>query len=455
MLISPKTDCTHISMINFYPIEKFIYLDFEEFKCEYCNEKKELWICLTCAKSYCSRYINKHFINHSKENNNHIIGLSMLDLSVWCYKCKTEGFLDLGSYIYSSITNKYVIAYSDFKFGKNLMPKPNKIAKYIKINNKQCQSFKYYNFIELLKNNKFKNGVLMVGAGISTSAGIPDFRSEKGLFKEIKERYKVKNPEEFFSKKKFIEKPNLLYDIIKKLDFKKYNPTITHYFMKYLVDKGIINIIFTQNIDGLELKAGIEHNKIIFAHGSLNGGECINCGKKINIEEINILMNKGEVKFCPECNFPCKPSIVLYGEDLSINFYETMEKISKCDLGIVIGTSLSVEPFSSLPEKLNENCWSVVINNEEVGEFDYLNLMKCNLFLKGNCDEIIKKILVDCNWWDDFFNMFYNNKIIYNNIINHEINNNLNDEIINHGCSNNYFGFNNENNYFFGNSNFK
>ena len=166
-------------------------------------------------------------------------------------------------------------------------------------------------------------------------------------------------------------------------------------------------------------------------------------------------MNKGEVKFCPECNFPCKPSIVLYGEDLSINFYETMEKISKCDLGIVIGTSLSVEPFSSLPEKLNENCWSVVINNEEVGEFDYLNLMKCNLFLKGNCDEIIKKILVDCNWWDDFFNMFYNNKIIYNNNINHEINNNLNDDKINNGCSNNYFGFNNENNYFFGNSNFK
>ena len=91
------------------------------------------------------------------------------------------------------------------------------------------------NFIELLKNHRFSNGVLMVGAGISTSAGIPDFSSENGIFKEIKERYKVKFPEEFFSKKKFIEKPNLLYDIIKHLDLKKYNPTITHYYIHFFI----------------------------------------------------------------------------------------------------------------------------------------------------------------------------------------------------------------------------
>ena len=91
------------------------------------------------------------------------------------------------------------------------------------------------NFIELLKNHRFSNGVLMVGAGISTSAGIPDFSSENGIFKEIKERYKVKFPKKFFSKKKFIEKQNLLYDIIKHLDLKKYNPKIIHYYIHFFI----------------------------------------------------------------------------------------------------------------------------------------------------------------------------------------------------------------------------
>ena len=407
MLVTTKNDCPHIKTTQFFPIDEFIYLPFQSFKCELCNERKELWICLTCAKSFCGRYINKHFMDHIKQNNNHTLCLSMLDLSVWCYKCITEGFLDIGSYINSSITSKYVEAYSDFKFGYNFMPSPNQMSKFIKINSQQCHNFKYFNFIELLKNHQFSNGVLMVGAGISTSAGIPDFRSEKGIFKEIKEKHKVKNPEEFFSKKKFLEKPKLLYDIIKQLDLQKYNPTITHYFMKYLVDKGIIKIIFTQNIDGLELKAGITNTRIIFAHGSFNGGQCINCGKKIDCNEMNECINKGEIKICNECNNPCKPNIVLYGEDLSIDFYETMGKISNCDLGIIIGTSLSVEPFSRLPEKLNKNAWSVVINNEQIGEFDYDDLMKCHLFIEGSCDEICKKILVDCNWWDDFYTRFY------------------------------------------------
>ena len=177
--------------------------------------------------------------------------------------------------------------------------------------------------------------------------------------------------------------------------------------MKYLVDKGIIKIIFTQNIDGLELKAGINNAKVIFAHGIFNEGQCINCGKKIDCNDMDDYINKGEIKICNECNNPCKPSIVLYGEDLSDDFYETMDKIQDCDLGIIIGTSLSVEPFSSLPEKLNKNAWSVVINNEQIGEFDYDDLMKYHLFIEGSCDEICKKILVDCNWWDDFYNRFY------------------------------------------------
>ena len=69
MLVTTKNDCPHIKTTQFFPIDEFIYLPFQSFKCELCNERKELWICLTCAKSFCGRYINKHFMDHIKQNN--------------------------------------------------------------------------------------------------------------------------------------------------------------------------------------------------------------------------------------------------------------------------------------------------------------------------------------------------------------------------------------------------
>ena len=97
-----------------------------------------------------------------------------------------------------------------------------------------------------------------MGAGISTSSGIPDFRGANGVFHEIMQKYNLQKAEEFFSKKNFLEKPELLYDYLKQFKSKNYLPNITHFFMKYFIDKKKCELIFTQNFDGLELKAGID-----------------------------------------------------------------------------------------------------------------------------------------------------------------------------------------------------
>ena len=172
----------------------------------------------------------------------------------------------------------------------------------------------------------------MVGAGISTSAGIPDFRSKSGIFNQIINKYKLKRPEEFFSKKLFIEKPLLFYEFLKNINFNKYSPTITHYFMKYLLDKNMINTIFTQNIDNLELKAGIPNENLIFAHGINFKGHCVVCDNDIDINLINNGIQTNTVVFCPQCNGPCKPRIVLYGEDLSKDFYAKKEELKNYEL---------------------------------------------------------------------------------------------------------------------------
>lgn len=409
MNIDPIKNCPHINISDLFPINEFVKLPFHRLKCENCDENNELWICLTCGKSFCGRYKNNHFYSHYNINinKNHNICIGFLDLSVWCYKCETKGYSDIGSYISDNICSKYVEILSQFKFSSNFQPKAYDIFNSFDFNRNQVTNFKYHNFIELLKNNKFSKITFLVGAGISTSSGIPDFRSANGVFQEIIKKYNLEKPEEFFSKKNFIDKPELLYEYLKKFKSKEYKPNITHFFMKYLIDKGKCQLIFTQNFDGLETKANIDKENIIFAHGTLTEGHCIVCNEIIDINLINKGIDEGKIVKCFKCGGPCKPKIVLYSEDLPEIFYEKSNYIKECDLGIIIGTKLLVEPFSKLTNKFNrKNTWVVIINKSYVGDFDCYNIYNKELFLQGYCDDTIKQILIDCGWFEEFKNRF-------------------------------------------------
>jgi NAD+-dependent protein deacetylase SIR2 len=107
-----------------------------------------------------------------------------------------------------------------------------------------------------------------VGAGISTSAGIPDFRSpETGLYANLA-RLNLPYAEAVFSIDYFRNKPEPFYILAQELYPGKYRPTITHSFINLLHKKGLLLKLFTQNIDCLEREAGVPGDKIIEAHGS-------------------------------------------------------------------------------------------------------------------------------------------------------------------------------------------
>lgn len=407
MFVTPKKDCPHTASLSYFPLEKFVNFPFQNYKCDNCDENKEIWICLTCAKAFCSRYINNHYMQHLKENPTHCICVSLMDLSVWCYSCNTPGFEDAGSYIENEETSKYVKVLSDFKFGSHFNFSTDKINENLNINYNQATQLKYQNFIELFKNKKFKKISFLLGAGISTSAGIPDFRSENGFFSQIKSEYNLTHPEDLFSLELFKKNPQLLYKFLSKINIASAKPTLNHYFMKYLQDKGWLDIIFTQNVDGLEESAGIEKSKIVFSHGILTEGHCANCKENIPIAEIRSCMVQDKIKYCPKCNGPCKPKMILYGEDLPSNFYQNTEKLFEADAVFIIGTSLKVEPFASLVDMINEGkCWTVLINKAEVLNFRFGDLYNKNIFLEGLCDNLIEKILKDCGWYDEFISLY-------------------------------------------------
>ena len=116
--------------------------------------------------------------------------------------------------------------------------------------------------------DKAKNIIVMVGPGISVSAGIPDFRSPgTGLYSKL-ESYNLPYPEAIFSLDFFKKNPEPFYALAKEIYPGSHNPTPTHYFLKLLADKKKLLRVFTQNIDSLEIIAGIKP-ELIVAHMEL------------------------------------------------------------------------------------------------------------------------------------------------------------------------------------------
>mgnify|MGYP000723854241 FL=1 len=182
--------------------------------------------------------------------------------------------------------------------------------------------------------------VFFGGAGVSTESGIPDFRSVDGLYNQ---KYDYP-PETILSHTFFMNKTEEFFKFYKlKMNSLKYQPNITHIKLSELEARGKLKAVITQNIDGLHQKAG---SKVVYElHGSVLRNYCMNCNKFYDAEYV---FNSNGIPRC-SCGGIIKPDVVLYEEELD---EETIENstaaIQKADLLIVAGTSLTVQPASSL-----------------------------------------------------------------------------------------------------------
>ena len=346
-------------------------------------------ICLNCGDKFNNF---SELIKHD-ENQKHKLYINFGDYKVVCYECKSK-------YPFSLI-NDYSLKYR--LLFQLLFERGVPLLNVVKLMTKQeVFNVKYEKFKSDFMNNKFKKILFMVGAGISTSAGIPDFRSNTGLFKQLQDKYNLSSPEEFFQKTTFLKNPMYFYEFTKLFDLSKVNATISHKFMNFLTSKNMVKFIFTQNIDGLEKKAKIPDDKLVFAHGNFYTGHCAQCNCTIDIEKINEGVQKGEVYYCPSCKGPCKPNVVFYGEGLPVKFFESLQQLPEVDLIIIMGTSLKVNPFAMIPYLPEIHAYKLVLNMEEVGQFGYCFLQSDALFIQGKTDNSVIKFLKDVNLYDEF-----------------------------------------------------
>ena len=126
----------------------------------------------------------------------------------------------------------------------------------------------------------------------------------------------------------------------------QYMPTYTHYFIKLLNNKGILLRDYTQNIDGLERQAGIPDSRLVESHGTMATCSCILCKRPYKIDWFKKQIMSRIIPRC-KCGGLVKPDIVFFNEPLPQKFnWMSTADMASCDLLIVIGTSLAVQPFA-------------------------------------------------------------------------------------------------------------
>ena len=218
-----------------------------------------------------------------------------------------------------------VIKYSEFDI-EILMKKKRKINKLLlKMGSSQSRpegAITLETFAENLSKGNYKKVVVMCGAGISTNAGVPDFRSPSaGLYFKLRNIPDLPYPEAVFDGGFFRSNPKPFYTLVRQIFPQRLCPTDTHKFFALLHKKGILQRIYTQNIDGLEFLGGVPNEKIIEAHGTFKEAYCQACNAQYDLKWLKDEIFKPEtndgVPKCTSCKTGVvRPNIVFFGESL-------------------------------------------------------------------------------------------------------------------------------------------
>ncbi|WP_044915057.1 NAD-dependent protein deacylase [Butyrivibrio sp. WCE2006] len=222
------------------------------------------------------------------------------------------------------------------------------------------------------------NIVFFGGAGVSTESGVPDFRSEDGLYHQ---HYKYP-PEQMLSHSFYVRMPEEFFRFYKdKLLVKGIKPNKAHLKLAELEKQGKLKAVITQNIDGLHQAAGSK--EVLELHGSVHRNYCERCGK---FYDFDFMAECEGVPYC-ECGGRIKPDVVLYEEGLDMDVMsKAVNYIANADVLIIGGTSLVVYPAAGLIDYYRGH--KLVLINKQATTRD----SQADLVIQGAIGEVLDQI---------------------------------------------------------------
>ncbi|HOQ09022.1 MAG TPA: Sir2 family NAD-dependent protein deacetylase [Syntrophomonadaceae bacterium] len=234
---------------------------------------------------------------------------------------------------------------------------------------------------EIMKNSH--KTVVVTGAGISTEAGIPDFRGENGIYRQLGEDRVMRiinidffrrNAEEFYS---FYRQY---------FNFPAVEPSKAHYMLAQMEKEGYVYGVVTQNIDNLHQKAGSK--KVIPIHGNAEQFICQERSCRAIYDAEYVKDYPETVPRCSRCGGIIKPDVVLFGENI-YNYFDAREMILSAHLLIVIGSSLTVYPLAGFVREFCTFTQDLIIINKGPTYLDHAALIKIDT---GTTGVVLEKI---------------------------------------------------------------
>lgn len=287
-----------------------------------------------------------------------------------------------------------------------------------------------------------KRIMVLSGAGLSVSCGIPDFRSKDGIYSQLQSegKYELDDPQDMFDKHFFLQNPAMFYSFAHRIFPSNFIPSSAHRFIKLIEDRGQLLRNYSQNIDTLEQLAGIDN--VMQCHGSFATATCTDpaCGYTCKGSQIAKAIFSQTVPACPACEErkaleaanPKKPSnkkrklgngkiwrpgddsedddeehdetklagfgilkpdITFFGEKLSDAFdHALLADREQVDLLIVMGTSLKVAPVSEILGHIPHSTPVILINKTPILH------MATDIMLLGDCDRIVEYLCRKLRW---------------------------------------------------------
>ena len=236
--------------------------------------------------------------------------------------------------------------------------------------------------------DKIKQGgknIVFTGAGISTESGIPDYRSQGGIWDKFRPVYF----DEFMSareaREEYWRRWKALYKGITRAE-----PNAGHTAIARLDQMGLLEALITQNVDGLHQEAGLADKKIIELHGNTRRIRCMSCRNITATEEIQARLNSGDAAPECECGGYLKPDTISFGQAMPVDAVEKATALSHAsDFFLVVGSTLLVQPAAHMPVYAKQNNAFLAIVNLSDTPCDNL----CDVLIRDKAGKVLQRIV--------------------------------------------------------------